>query len=240
MYAADLLGAGLAAAVFLGLLAVFPAPDLVFVALAVAGGGAAIAGRGATRGVGGTVAAVGVVAVLVATVAPVLRVRHAAGWDEAYVVAERWSPVGRLAIFRGPAGKGIDGDYLLVDNGSASLISTSSAQDTALAAMVNRAAVYALYPGAQRRTAILAAGAGPEVAVATHFGQRDVTAIDLAPEMFSLVREAYPGRTPFDRVGVRTVALDARTAIRHDPRPFGIIQLVQANFLGAAGVLSSA
>jgi hypothetical protein len=237
VYAADLVGAGLAAAVFLPALGGFAAPDVAFGCALVAGVGA---WAPAARRWAGLAVAVGIIGLSASLSTNVLRVRHAAGWDEANVIRAWWTPVARLALYAGDADHGIAGTYLLLDNGSASLVATEPAQVDELARHGNRSLVYALHEGEQRRVAVMAAGAGPEVAVAQRYGHRDVLAIDLAPEMFQLVRSAYPGQTPYDRPGTRTRALDARTAVRLSASPFGIIQVVQANFLSTTGVINQA
>lgn len=235
IYAADLVGAGLAATLFLPSLWMLAAPDLVFGCLLVTAAGAAVVRRWAWAPAG-----LGAALLSASLFTNVLRIQYAAGWDERHVVAERWTPLARLGLYDGDVDHGIPGQYLLLDNGSASLIVTTEEQVATLRRHGNRSLVYELYPGQERRVAVLAAGAGPEVAVAQAYGHRDITAIDLAPQMFELVRSAFPGKTPYDRPHVRTLAIDARAAIRLSGRPYGIIQVLQANFLSGAGVLNQA
>lgn len=236
-YAADLGAAGLAAALFLPASALLAAPDLALAA-------AAIASLGAIPLVRSRLAMASALAFLVAlgvaSQRPLLRVQHAAGWSERFVVAERWTPTTRLALFRGSSAHGAQGDYLLLDNGSASLIVREQAELDKLSRFPSRGLVHALHaPG---RVAVLAAGAGPEAAVALAHGHTEVLAVDLDEAMFALVREQY-GAEPllaYSDPQVETLALDARAAMLRAPQHFDIIHLVWANFFGAAGRMNAA
>ncbi len=236
-YAADLGAAGLAAALFLPASALIAAPDLALAAAAIACLGAIplVQSRLAIAGAIGFSLALGL-----ATQRPLLRVQQAAGWSERFVIAERWTPTTRLALFRGDSAHGAAGDYLLLDNGSASLVVREQAQLDKLGSFPSRGLVHALHPPG--RVAVLAAGAGPEVAVALSEGHTEILAVDLDRAMFELVRQHYRGEPllAYAQPQVRTLALDARAAILREPAAFDIIHLVWANFFGAAGLMNAA
>lgn len=236
-YAADLGAAALAALLFVPLSRWIAPPDLSLLAVAVCAAAAAVLLP--RRGVPLVLCGGALVGLAVATRAPLLPLRHAAGWAEAHVVRSAWTPTARLAIFSGPGGRGIDGDYLLLDNGSASLIVTEEAQVAELEGFVSRGLVYALHP-TPGRVAILAAGAGPEAAVALRAGQEDILLVDLDAEMFEMARAHAPAPNPLRHPGVSTVAMDARAALRQAPEAFDIIQLVHPNLTTATGMLNSA
>ena len=238
-YAADLGAAAGAALLFVPLSRLVAPPDLSLLAALVCF--LTAAALRPTRAPGALLSGLAAVALALAAARPVLPLRHAAGWAEVHVVTARWTPTARLAIFSGPAERGLDGDYLLLDNGSASLIATKPAQLKELTMFVSRGLVHAL-SAAPGRVAVLAAGAGPEVAVALQQGHREILAIDLDAEMFEMVRAHVPepDRNPLLAPEVRVVAMDARAALQREGEPFDIIQLVHPNLTTATGLLNSA
>lgn len=241
IYAADLAGGALGAVAFLPLLSGLAGPDTVWVILALLGAGALWMFRRSKDTIGvfvsGAVVLVGVGLSLVgATGAEVLKIRTAAGYSEDSVMLTRWSPLVRVAVAR------VDRGYLaLLDNSSASSIVTTEAEIVDLADHLNRSLVYRLHDE-PARVAILAASAGPEVAVAQHLGHSDITAIDVAGDIFELVRTEFPDNphNPYLQPGVQTVQLDGRAAILHADQPFDIIHMVHANLWSSAGLLSNA
>lgn len=239
LYAADLAGGALACVAFLPLLAWLPAPDLVWVIVAATfatGSWVAVSGR--DQAVGAAVAALGVVAALVASSMPegILRVRYSAGYSEANVTWSVWTPLTRIAVHEDQRGT-----YLLLDNSSASEVVLTAAARDRKALEVNRGLVYELHePPA--RVAILAASAGPEVAVAQRRGFLDIEAIDIAPQIGDIVADRFRASpvNPF-RIGqtVRVLA-DGRAAVHRSAQPYDIIQMVHGNLHSAAGLLSNA
>lgn len=233
-YAADLGAAGLAAAAFVPLCGIWAAPDLSFLAAAVAALGALT--------VVPRLAVVPLLAAVAATLLslhkPLLPIRHAAGWPEGDVFAERWTGTARYTLAHNRANRVGDGNWLLVDNGSASGVVTEPWHAKQLAAYPNRGLVHALHgPG---RVAVPAAGAGPEVAVALMAGHTEVVAVELDRGMVELLDERYPGAHPLADPRVTMVAMDGRAAIRQQEAAFDIVHLVWANFFGAAGRIQAA
>lgn len=233
-YAADLGASGLMAALFVPLCGWWAAPDLALVAAAVACAGALPLWP---RAAGAPLLAALVVSVI-ALQAPVLSVDRAAGWSERDVFAERWTGTARYSLARTAGGGVADGDWLLVDNGSASGVVTEGWQVDQLQGFPSRGLVHALHgPG---RVLVPAAGAGPEVAVALAQEHTDVVAVELDPGMFELLDEHYGDAHPYADPRVTAVALDGRAAALRDPAPFDIVHLVWANFFGAAGRIQAA
>ena len=240
LYGADLVGGAVGAVLFLPLLGTLAGPDLVFVVL-VATFGAAAALWFRSKPKAAAAAAVAFCAALLAIRSAVghevLRVRYAAGFAEEQVVYSTWTPLARLSI----SDMGQNGTYLLLDNSSASEIFLDRARFERTASFGNRSLVYELMkpPG---RVAVLAASAGPEVAVAQSYGFEDIEAIDIAGEIFGLVADRFPDSpfNPYVRGNVRRINSDGRAAILHSAERYDVIQMVYANLWSSAGLLSNA
>ncbi len=242
LYGADLIGGALGAVVFIPLLDVLAGPDTVWVIVAATFGVAAWlwqTGGGKPLAAGASVvAAVGVVlALFSATGRDVLKVRHAAGFAEDIITYSRWTPLARLSISEHPNGA----THMLLDNTSASEIFTSVERRELTAALANRSLVWSLHdePG---QVAILAASAGPEVAVAQANGMVDIDAIDIAGEIFDIVADRFPDSpvNPYLSDRVRRVKSDGRAAILHADHDYDVIQMVHANLWSSAGLVSNA
>ncbi len=230
--AADRFGFGLAAA-FAGLwVAVIPPPDQGALTCALAGVAAALWSRTALSwaalgagGVGVSAAAAGVG----------LTLSGLAGVPDEHVVWTRWTPLARLALHEGP-----ERTIVMLDNTSASeVVRTQATLDRLARDAPARSLVYELGPP-PGPTAILAAGAGPEVAVAQVWGVRDIEAIDLADGIGAMLAERYPhdALNPWRVPGVRAVVGDGRRAVAGGR--YGAIQLVHANLHSASGLLAAA
>lgn len=241
LYAADLVGAGAGALLFLPALTALAGPDAAFVAAIACGVGAVVVGWAERDkpllGAGLAGALFALVASIAALPGDLLTIRQAAGYSETQLVYTKWTPLVRLAIHRDKK----RGDYMLLDNTSASEIVRTERQRDAIATNANRALVYALHdpPG---RVAILAASAGPEVASAEAFGFTDIDAVDIASEIFEVVAERYPDApaNPYLVPGVNRVHADGRAAILRATEPYEVIQMVHANLWSSSGMLSNA
>lgn len=242
LYGFDLLGGAASAVAFVPLLYAVPGPDNAFVvAFAGAAGAAGLffaAGRRSLAAASAVPAAVALaLAVVAASGDGVLKVRYAAGFSEKNVIHTEWTPLTRLSVHRDGRG-----DYVLLDNASASEVVTTRARVQELVVRdPNRSLVYELHePPA--RIAILAASAGPEVAVAQSFGFTGIEAVDIAAEIGDLVAERYADAevNPFLQGGTNRVLLDGRAAILHSPHDYDIVQMVHANLHSEAGQLANA
>jgi len=242
LYGADLVGGAVGAVVFIPVLDVLAGPDVVWVILAATWGVAGwlwwVAGHRSEVAMAGAVAAMGVVLALVgSTGRDVLRVRAAAGFSEERVTFSRWTPLARLSISAFDDGS----VYMLLDNTSASEIFVDTRRRDRLARLANRSMVWTLHepPG---KVAILAASAGPEVAVAQANGFEDIDAIDIAGEIFDIVADRFPDNpiNPYLSPDVARVKSDGRAAILHAEEPYDVIQMVHANLWSSAGLVSNA
>ncbi|MCP4806715.1 MAG: hypothetical protein GY913_27635 [Proteobacteria bacterium] len=241
LYGADLVGGAVGAVVFLPLLGTMAGPDTVFpIILALAGAAVVLfwvvddrkwlVVSGLVFGLSGAAMFAGM------TDIEVLKVRNAAGYAEESVVHTRWTPLVRLSVYEAKRA-----ELVLLDNSSASEIAKTDERIAELALEPNRALVYR-FQEAGGRVAILAASAGPEVAVAQATGHYDIDAIDVAGDIFDLVRERYPNNPviPYNDPRVNTINSDGRAAILHAEEPYAIIHMVHANLWSSAGLLSNA
>lgn len=238
LYGADLLGAAGAALVFVPVLMALAGPDVAFVPAAASFLAAALLLRlgGGNAAPAWALTALAALGAGVATRVDVLKIREAAGYSDTNVVYTEWTPLTRLAIHRDGRG-----DFMLLDNASASEIFRTEKRRNALATEANRALVYRLHhPPA--RVAILAASAGPEVGVAQSLGYTNITAIDIAGDIFDIVAERYPDSpvNPYLTGETQRVNSDGRAAILRATEPFDVIQMVHANLWSSAGMLSNA
>ncbi|MBX2797720.1 MAG: hypothetical protein KTR31_08635 [Myxococcales bacterium] len=241
LYGADLVGGAAAAVAFVPLLYVLPGPDVAFV-VALAG---CLAAMGSFWAVGkrslavacGLPAVLAVALTLVAsTGTEVLQIRYAAGYSEDNVTYTRWTPLTRLAVHQGKRG-----DFMVLDNTSASEIVQTDKRRRILGLEANRGLVYR-FVEPPARVAVLAASAGPEVAVAQSQGFTDIDAIDIAPEIGDVVATQYAdvAVNPYTQPGTRRVVMDGRAAILHSEAPYDIIHMVHANLHSSAGQLANA
>jgi len=240
IYGADLIGGGVGALLFIPLLYAIPAPDLGWAVLAGSGLSAALLGSGGrSRAVqiAGTVAVgLGVIGSIAGWAGyTTFPVKYAAGYSETNITYTKWTPLTRLAIHEDDRGI-----YMLLDNSSASEIITTEERRDAKSMEAARSFVYHMHqPGA--RIAILAASAGPEVAVAQALGHTHIDAIDIASEIGDIVATQYPNSpvNPYVIGDTRRVWSDGRAAILHAEEPYDVIQMVHANLHSAAGLMAS-
>ncbi len=242
LYGADLIGGALGAVLFIPVLDWMAGPDTVWLILAGACGGAAwiwrVAGAGRHALVAGVIAVASIgLAGWSATGSDVLEVRYAAGFSEHEVRYSEWTPLARLSVAELQDG----GTYMLLDNTSASEIFREEKRRNRLSKLANRSLIWRLHkpPG---RVAVLAASAGPEVAVAQQYGFTEIDAIDIAGEIFDIVATEYPDSplNPYLKEGVTRVKSDGRAAMLHAEAPYDVIQMVHANLWSSAGLISSA
>ena len=240
LYGADLVGGALGALIFLPLLDTLSGPDTAFVIVLAAALAAVVLFRAARArapmGLAGLAVLCSLILLVVsASGGELMKVRYAAGYSEEQVCYTRWTALTRLSVHEDHRGS-----YVLLDNTSASHVVLSEQERSRKASEVNRALVYQLHePGA--RIAILAASAGPEVAVAQSFGHHHIDAIDIAA-IGGLVAERYPDNAfnPYVVGDTRVIESDGRSAILHAQEPYDIIQMVHANLHSSAGLLSNA
>ena len=245
LYAADLLGGAAGAVVFLPVLAIWSAPDAtLIITLTTATAALALAGPGRLRVAAAMVALAAGCALAVGPLAlggrrELLTVRYAAGYDERNITYTEWTPLTRVSVHEGSRGL-----HLLLDNTSASQVFRTPSERATLAAQANRSLVYRLHEGdaGRCRAAVLAASAGPEVAIAQSLGWSQIDAIDIAGGVMRTVAERFAAlpENPYRQAGVRLIESDGRAAILHAKEPYCIIQMVHANLWSSAGLVSNA
>ncbi|MFN3842888.1 MAG: spermidine synthase [Rehaibacterium terrae] len=259
LYGADLFGAGLGAALAIGLLFLLPLPQALAAVAAlglVAAGLAALAGARRLRRLAG-LAALGVLlaAVLDGTalqpslneykgLAQALRLRDAA------VIDQRHSPYGWLAVVESPTvplrhapglslhnsqepppqlGVFVDGDAL----GAITRAVDDPARLDWLGRMTS-ALPYVLLDGP--RVLVLGAGAGMDVLQALHLGAQHVHAVEPNPQLLALLCEDYAdyAGAPCADPRVRMTVGDARAALRGGGADYELIVWPLAESLGGA------
>ncbi|MCB9672280.1 MAG: hypothetical protein H6736_04055 [Alphaproteobacteria bacterium] len=237
VYGADLIGGGAGALAFIPLLYAIPAPDLAWMVLAVCGLSAVVLAReNVLRGAGGAAVVVGLLgSALGSAGTTAFPVRYAAGYSEENVTYTKWTPLTRLAVHEDQRGI-----YMLLDNSSASEIITTEERREAKSHEAARSFVYHMHPPGSR-IAILAASAGPEVAVAQALGHTGIDAIDIASEIGEVVARRWPDSdvNPYVVGDTHRVWSDGRAAILHAREPYQIIQMVHANLHSAAGLMAN-
>ena len=241
IYGSDLIGGAMAALLFVPLLWWVSAPDILWVVTLTT----CISAIGLWASVGKTRFALGAVipaliSVLLFGVAStgteLMKIRYAAGYAEENVTYTRWTPLTRLAVHEGERGP-----IMLLDNSSASEIIITKKRRDEKSKAAARAFVHRLHePGA--RIAILAASAGPEVAVAQFHGHHHIDAVDIAAEIGDVVLQRWPDSpvNPYVINDTNRIWSDGRAAILHAEQPYDIIQMVHANLHSAAGLLANA
>ena len=241
IYGADLIGGAAAALLFVPLLWWVSAPDTLWIVTLTTCISAVVLWTSVGKTVNARAALVpALISVvffgLAATGTELMKIRFAAGYAEENITYVRWTPLTRLAVHEDERGT-----YMLLDNSSASEIIVTKERRDIKAKAAARAFVYRLHePGA--RIAILAASAGPEVAVAQFHGHHHIDAIDIAAEIGDVVMTRWPDSdvNPYVINDTRRVWSDGRAAILHADEPYDIIQMVHANLHSAAGLLANA
>ncbi len=240
LYGADLIGGAIGALVFVPLLTFLPGPDTVFVILGVTLAAAAYLWRStgrtnAAKAAAGAAVICGLVSSVTLTGTEILKVQYSAGYSEENISHVKWTPITRLAVHDGKRGT-----HLLLDNSSASQVIRTEKERKKISKEIIRSLVYQFHtPPA--RVAILAASAGPEVAVAQARGFENIHAIDIA-RTGDLVAEQFPDApvNPYVIGNTQRLHYDGRAAIIHANAPFDIIQMVHANLHSSAGLMSNA
>jgi len=240
VYGADLAGGAVGAVLFLPLLMFLSGPDVVFAIVGASGVAAVVlfhdaqAKRARLLALG--MVLFGVTGVGLGLRSELIPIRGTAGYAEAFVTWSKWTPLVRLAVHEDER----RGTYVLLDNTSASQIFIDQEQLERAAKEENRSMVYALHqPDA--RVAVLAASAGPEVAIARERGFDNIDAIDIASEIFDVVGERFADSpvNPYADGVVGRVHADGRAAILRAQQPYDIIQMVHANLWSSAGLLAN-
>lgn len=241
LYGADLIGGGVAAVAFIPLLGWLAGPDLVFVVIGACALGAwllfrvAPARRSAWVGVA-TMGATGAAVIGALAVGELLPVRTFHAHDAGRVEYTEWTPLSRLAIY---PEHGVTKVFL--DAGSSSEIIVTRPHALEMRAQMHRSLVYELYdPPAD--IAVLAAAAGPDVAIAQSYGFEGIEAIDIVSEIADLVATRYADApaNPYVVGNTRRIKADARAAILHSAHEYDIIHMVHANLWSMTGMIANA
>jgi hypothetical protein len=245
LYRADLIGGGAsAAAVTLSLFVIHPATALQLVAI-LGFLAAAFFARKALA-----IAILGILAVVAARpLALPLRMSqfkelsHALRVPGAKVIDERSSPHGLLTAVESPAvpfrhAPGLSLNFtgeiaeqlgIFTDGGGMTPIVRNPREAAYLDYLPTAIAYHAGTP--KRRVAVIGAGGGAEVLSALVHGAREVTAVELNPELVELVRDRGG---PYDDERVRVVVAEARAFIRESDQKYDAMQLALVGSHGAS------
>ncbi len=238
LYGADLIGGAIGAAFFIPLLSVLSAPDTIFFAMLTLCVAASLLLLRSPQKVKRYVAIGATVICFIASIVAmtgheILEIKYAAGYSELNVTYTKWTPLTRLAVHEDQRGI-----YVLLDNSSASEVLLTKADRLRKTSEINRSFVYQLHtPPA--RVVVLASSAGPEVAVAQHYGYSNIDAVDIAGEIADVVRTRFPHAeaNPFIVGNTHQINADGRAAVLFAKKPYDIIQMVHANLHSNAGLL---
>ncbi|MFT5682390.1 MAG: hypothetical protein ACI8RZ_003308 [Myxococcota bacterium] len=237
VYGADLAGGAVGAVIFIPLLSSLAGPDAVFVILISAGlAGLILAVGRLQQGLSAAMLLGGLVFSALSLSGEVLTIQRTAGYSDDLVTYSEWTPLVRLSVHEDER----RGTYILLDNTSASQVFLNETELNRSAKEENRSVVYKLHDP-DSRVAILAASAGPEVAIARDHGFSNIDAIDIAAEIFGIVGDRFPDSpvNPYTDGTVNRVYADGRAAILRAEEPYDIIQMVHANLWSSAGLLSN-
>jgi hypothetical protein len=231
LYAADLVGAGIAAAVVVPLLARFGPPTTVMLAgfaMALAAARTAIgSGRRATVVMGGLAAVLALGAIVPSVLPDVAlddgKVWHGVGTTD--VVYSKWSPVFRVDV-RDIVGNqrllfhdGLAGSVMLKWDGKRSSLGSFGFDDDV------RALPFAGLGRAPKQELIIGAAAGHEIVASLYFGARHVDAAELNPVTYDLVTDVmadYNGHLAEKR-GVHYVKADGRSYLAQSDKAYDLI-----------------
>jgi spermidine synthase len=259
MYGANFIGAGLGAALAVGMLAyLFPQRVLSVPAVLAAIGAVAATPKSAPRHLASISAWILVALSVFVLITPLWRIEvspykglpQVAAFPGARRVHERTSPVGWLVAteadafhfapglslgFQGELPKQtavfVDGDLV-----GATINQPADSSAAGLLDWLPSALPYAL--GAPSHVLVVAAGGGSEVHSALAHGARAVTAIELHPDLVDLASSAFAGHP--EQRKVHWVVADARSFVARTSEKYDLIVLPPAGGLGtsAAGVHS--
>ncbi|GEM_PF-1681128 len=242
LYGADLIGGGAGAVIFLPALGILPVPDIVLICALAATVAAALLLRtsGSTRSRRITTGVVALLLVLIGINGAgidLFKVKYAAGYSETKVLHTEWTALTRLAIHED------DQKFakILLDNSSASFVIRDERDLRAVKRHANRSVVYQLHdPPA--RVAVIAASAGPEIAIAQSYGYENIDAIDIAGDIADLVARKFPDAplNPYVHGNTNRIKADGRAAIMHARGKYDIIHMVHANLHSNAGMMATA
>jgi len=252
MYGAGFIGAGVGVAAALAVLGIaMPERAVAFPALIAAGGALAAQWGRPLRSAGARIA-VGELAIAAAVVAspawrltltPYKGLPQVESYPEARRVAEGTSPVGwAVAVaapafrhapglslaYRGPfpdqVGLFLDGDIA-----GAATDWRKAAEARELLGWLPSAIPYA--PGIRQRVLVIGAGGGTEVWTAAAHGAREITAVELSPDLVRLARDL--GGEPEDAT-IEWVTGDARGYVARTARRFDLITMGAGGAFGAS------
>jgi hypothetical protein len=242
LYGADLFGGGAGAVLFLPALGLYSVPDIVLFCTLAATLAAALlfTADKSKRWSRFSFGLVGLLVILLGVSASgveLFKVRYAAGYSEDRVTHTEWTALTRLAVHEDEG----DRVKILLDNSSASTVVRNKRDLRMVKRHANRAVIYE-FPEPPARVAIIAASAGPEVAVAQSYGYEDIDAIDIAADIGDLVAERWPDAplNPYVHGNTNRIKADGRAAILHADKEYDIIHMVHANLHSNAGMMATA
>lgn len=235
-YGASFLGSGAGAVLSIVLLSVLPLPQALSASAVIAALGAIVLPRADAPRPVPVVTWIALAAAAVAVAHPVARLRvspykglpQVEAFPGARRVAETWSPLGWVVAVNAPAFRfapGLSLSYegevpaqtaVFLDGDLAGTAAAREAMPPAFADWLPSSLAYAL--GTSERVAVIAAGGGLEVTTAIAHGAREVTAVELIPDMARLAAPRPPGDAR-----VRWIIQDGRTFAAHTAHQYDLV-----------------
>jgi len=245
VYAADLVGAGLAAILLVPLMHQFPTPEL-----AASAGLLPLFALCFKRDVLRPLALV-VGLALVGTLwqGDLYQVTHSKRYDEKFVqpIYENWSPTARITVFdergyrqmghspgfswgrgsRAPLNQALRHYWLDQDGGAGTPITEFTGDLAPLSNLLYDVTTvgYQLRPPAS--VAIIGAGGGRDILSALVAGASDIDAVELNPHIITAVSEDFRELSGdvYHRPGVNAIASEGRSFLTHTDKRFDLIQI---------------
>lgn len=167
------------------------------------------------------------------------------------IMAQRSSPLGLLTVIASPLlpwrhapGLSLQAAVeppaqlgLFVDGSGMSAINNFSGDLAPLAYLDQLTSALPYHIATPRRVLILGAGGGSDILQALYFGAAQVEAVELNPQVVSLVQDEFAtfSGAPYQAPGVSAHITDTRAFLRRNLQEYDLIQMAMVDAFGAAG-----
>ncbi|MFH1435021.1 MAG: hypothetical protein ABIJ56_04815 [Pseudomonadota bacterium] len=166
-----------------------------------------------------------------------VRVRFTKTYVERKIYHEKWSPIARITVIRYPLlvwglgsrypGKLPEDNFLIEQDGAAGTPIIPAGESGSVEWLdwdVTGLAYPALRPDS---AVIIGSGGGKDILAAARFGVKNITAVEINPDMVETVQEVFAATSgrPYSLPGVRTRIAEGRHFLLRSSERFGLVQL---------------